>query len=255
MSLDLSIEFLRKLDKLQPELKEILYSLFEELEKHREKSVSKDEFNELKAIVKELALSQKELAEAQKRTEKRVEELAEAQKRTEKRVEELAEAQKRTEKRVEELAEAQKRTEEELKTLSRELKTTRKEVGGLSTTIGYTLENESYKKLPKLLEKDFGITIKEKLKRTYVKDISGNEVEVNIFGHGEKGGNPVTIIGEAKSQLSRNDIDRFLKKKFKRLEGLYPEVLLVLVTHMITSSSVEEYMKEKEIALYYSYDF
>jgi hypothetical protein len=37
------------------------------------------------------------LAEAQKRTEQRVEELAEAQKRTEQRVEELAEAQKRTE--------------------------------------------------------------------------------------------------------------------------------------------------------------
>ncbi|OQY59354.1 MAG: hypothetical protein B6245_07075 [Desulfobacteraceae bacterium 4572_88] len=61
--------------------------------------------------VEELAGAQKELAEAQKRTELRVEELAEAQKRTELRVEELAEAQKRTELRVEELAEAQKRTE------------------------------------------------------------------------------------------------------------------------------------------------
>jgi multidrug efflux pump subunit AcrA (membrane-fusion protein) len=55
-----------------------------------------------------------ELAEAQKRTEQRVEELAEAQKRTEQRVEELAEAQKRTEQRVAELAEAQKQAEARL---------------------------------------------------------------------------------------------------------------------------------------------
>ncbi|MCS7200486.1 MAG: hypothetical protein NZ850_09145, partial [Caldimicrobium sp.] len=70
------------------------------------------DFNELKAIAKALAEAQRELAEAQKRTEQRIEELAEAQKRTEQRVEELAEAQKRTEQRIEELAEAQKRTEQ-----------------------------------------------------------------------------------------------------------------------------------------------
>ncbi|MEW6528226.1 MAG: hypothetical protein AB1444_16355 [Spirochaetota bacterium] len=88
--------------------------------------VTKEDFSELKSIVRDLAEAQQrtekrleELAEAQKRTEeaqqrteKRVEELAEAQQRTEKRVEELAKAQQRTEKRLEELAEAQKRTEE-----------------------------------------------------------------------------------------------------------------------------------------------
>ena len=84
-----------------------------------------DDFLELPRIVRELA-------EAQKRTEARVEELAEAQKRTEARLErleatvlELAEAQKRTEARLEsleevvrELAEAQKRTEGELQKLT-----------------------------------------------------------------------------------------------------------------------------------------
>lgn len=89
------------------------------------RAVLADDMLELPRIVRELA-------EAQRRTEERlealtarvdaltarVEELAEAQKRTEARldslaarVEELAEAQKRTEARVEELAEAQRRTE------------------------------------------------------------------------------------------------------------------------------------------------
>ncbi|MEK9149225.1 MAG: DUF3782 domain-containing protein, partial [Candidatus Desantisbacteria bacterium] len=96
-----------------------LYTVFSET------FVKKDDFSELKEIVKELAL-------AQKRTEQRVEELAIAQKRTEERVEELAIAQKRTEERlvgveerltrlekvVEELAIAQKETQKELKELT-----------------------------------------------------------------------------------------------------------------------------------------
>ncbi|HRR59993.1 MAG TPA: hypothetical protein P5547_03545, partial [Spirochaetota bacterium] len=74
-------------------------------------TVTKAEFQELRVVVGELA-------EAQKRTEERVEELAQAQKRTEERVEELAQAQKRTEERVEELAQAQKRTEERVEELA-----------------------------------------------------------------------------------------------------------------------------------------
>ena len=102
-------------------------------------AVTRDDFNKLVVVVGELAEAQKkteerldllsqrveELAEAQKRTEQRVEELAQAQKKTEERldrlsqrVEELAEAQKRTEQRLEELAEAQKKTEERLDSLS-----------------------------------------------------------------------------------------------------------------------------------------
>lgn len=56
----------------------------------------------------------RELAEAQRRTEERLEALAEAQKRTEERLEALIEAQKRTEERLEALAQAQLHTEERL---------------------------------------------------------------------------------------------------------------------------------------------
>ncbi len=88
-----------------------------------------------------------ELAEAQKRTEARVEELAEAQKRTEKRVDrleiainELTEAQKRTEKRVEELAEAQKRTEARVEELAEAQKRTEKRVDRLEIAINELTE-------------------------------------------------------------------------------------------------------------------
>jgi hypothetical protein len=55
-----------------------------------------------------------DLAEAQQRTEQRVEELAEAQRRTEQHLADLVAAQRRTEQRVEELAEAQRRTEQRI---------------------------------------------------------------------------------------------------------------------------------------------
>ena len=108
---------------ITPELKRQIKKIIDE--RINEVHVTKEDFSELKAIVSDIAISIRELAEAQKRTELRVEEisktqneLAEAQKRTELRVEELsksqnelAEAQKRTEVRMGELAEAQKRTE------------------------------------------------------------------------------------------------------------------------------------------------
>jgi hypothetical protein len=105
-------------------LASVLGDMFEELRN----TVTKDDFADLKAVVADLAEAQKrteqrveELAGAQKRTEQRVEELAEAQKRTEQRVEELAEAQKRTEQRVGELAVSQKRIEERMETGFRDI--------------------------------------------------------------------------------------------------------------------------------------
>jgi len=117
------------------------------------------------------------------------------------------------------------------------------------------LENEAYKKLPALLARDFGILIKGALKRDYLIDKEGAEIEMNIFGYGEKEGREITIVGESKAQLSQNDVDKFLRKKYERMEGVFKEMFPVLITHMITSGGVGTYVKNKGIALYYSYDF
>ena len=203
--------------------------------------VKTSDFNELKGIVKELAEAQKELAQAQKRTEVRMEE--------------LAEAQRRTEVRVEELAEAQKRTEDELRSLVVEHKKTRKQLGGLSATVGYRLEDEAFKGLPQLLKRNFGIIVQGRLKRQYVRDNKGEEIEVNIVGEAVKDGRKVVIVGEGKGQLSKNDVNRFIRKKLKRFEGVFEEIFPVLVTYITSQPDVERYVKDKGIALYYSYDF
>jgi len=245
--------------------------------------VKTSDFNELKEIVRDLGIKMGELAEAQRRTEQRVEELAEAQKETQKEIgrldralQELAEAQRRTEQRVEELAEAQKetqkeigrldralqelaeaqrRTEEALQKLTSEHAETRRQLGGLTVTVGYRLEDEAFKALPLLLKRDYGLIVKDRLRRKFVKDNQGIDIEVNIIGEAERNGEVLTIIGESKSQLSKRDIDNFIRKKLKRLEGVFNKIFPVLVTYMVTEPDVEDYTKEKGIALYYSYDF
>jgi len=311
MGLDLSIKFMKKIEKLPSELKDTLYSLLEEIERHRVETVDKADFNELKGIVKELAEAQKqtkqqvkelaeaqkrteqqvkELAEAQKRTEQQVKELTQAQKRTEQQVKELTQAQKRTEQQVKELAEAQKRTEQQVKELTqaqkrteqkvdklsialeeltkearntqrelgllvKEHQKTREQLGGLSMSFGYLLEDRAYRSLPALLQRDFGMKLIDRLKRTHLYDSFVDPIEVNIFGRAEMDGQMATIIGESKAQLSRKHIDSFLRKKIKPLERSYKNIFKVLVTFMVSGPDVESYAKEKGIALYYSYDF
>jgi len=195
--------------------------------------VKTSDFNELKEIVRDLA-------EAQKQTEHRLDRLTST---------------------VEELAEAQRRTENEIHELVLEHKETRRQrrfhfqVGGLERTVGYGLENQAYKSLPRLLERDFGIVVTERLKRQWMRDNTDAEIEVNIVGEGMRDGKKITIIGECKSHLSKNKTDDFIRKKLERLEGVFDEIFPLVVTHMTSSSGVEDYVKEQGIALYYSYDW
>jgi len=101
----------------------------------------------------------------------------------------------------------------------------------------------------------FDITLDERLKRSYVTDNRGKNSEINIIGKGKRNGSKIIIIGESKSQLSKNNVDAFIKRKLNRLSGIFnEEIFPLLITYMISSPDVEEYAKEKGITLYYSYD-
>lgn len=231
--------------------------------------VTKEDFSELKSIVRDLAEAQKrtgerleELAEAQKRTEVRLEELAEAQKRTEVRVEELADAQKRTESRLEELAlaqkelaQAQKRTEEEVKKLAEGLQDTRIHLGGLYRSFSYAFENEAYRNVPRLLQEQYGYEIKEKMVRAEVGD-----KEINFFCKAERNGKQIYIVGESKVRLDegkwRKEIYDELEDKVKAVREVYGDVVIqpILVTHFATKGFIDE-AKEKGIIVIQSYEW
>jgi multidrug efflux pump subunit AcrA (membrane-fusion protein) len=265
------VDLYEDLENLDPQTKKVIVKLI----KYMGEIVRREDFLELKEETNKLAKTLAELAEAQKRTEERLNELTEAQKRTEERLNqlaekveslaeaqrrtdqrlaELAEAQRRTEQKVAELAEAQRRTEEELRKLILDHRKTREQLGGLSHTFGYFLENEAYKYLPKLLQRDFGLEIEGRLLRDHIEIAPNRYEEINIYGKGKIQGKPIIILGEAKTQLKKADIDNFLKK-VDRLQKILPEdKIFILVTHQ-TSPQIKNYAQSKGLKIYFSYEF
>ena len=176
-----------------------------------------DEMSALRGEVRELARAQQNLAEAQQRTEQRVEQLAEAQQRTEQRVEQLADeqrklaqAQRRTEQRVEQLAQAQQKTEHALQLLARQ-------VGGLSDKLGGSLEDLAIETLPYVLSEAWGIEVSDCGHDSFI--IDGREVDVDLVLRGTIGGANVVVLGEVKARLTAREVDAFLQR-VERIRGV-----------------------------------
>ncbi len=249
--------------RVNPDLKEVLWAIVEEIEHSREQAVTKTDFSELKDIVRDLAESQRELAGAQQRTEQRVEELAQAQKelttaqqRTEQRVGELAQAQQRTEQRVEELAQAQQRTEqrvEELAEMQKETSTevarlahqvdrlvlqvdrvtqaveiTNSQVGGLGRSMAYALENEAYRHLPAYLAARHQLQVTQRFIRT---EIGGKEI--NFFAHARRSdGEEVVIVGESVLKFDDRNKLRQLEDAVEMVrQSTSRPIIPLIVTH------------------------
>jgi len=256
-----SIKILRSLEEIDPKLKGIILDLLEEIEKNTRETVKRSDFDELKAAFVELTRTVRELAEAQKRSEERltkleitVQELAEAQKKTEERVNELAEAQKRSEERltkleitVQELAEAQKKTEETLNKLIKRVDIIEERLEGISNSVGYSLENNTYKSLPILLKKE-GIEVEGRLIRRYYEDN-----QLNIWGKGKKNGKTLLILGEVKVRPSRKEIDKFLRLVDTITKKEKKDAFPVFVAHDYHPNT-ERYLNEKGIKYYWSYE-
>ncbi len=223
-------QIIRKLEKVKdPELKEVLISFLEEVERIIGETVTRKEFREFV-----------------RQTQENFDRVWQA-------INELAEAQKRTEERLNELAEAQKRTEEELAKLAGEHRKTREQVGGLSHSIGYILEDRAYKGLPEILQERYGIKLIEPLKRDYIEVGKNKYLEVNILGKGRVDGKELYIVGECKTQLKKKDVDKFLKYAKNLDRYLRGEKFIVFVTYQ-ASPPVAKYVKEKGLNLIYSYE-
>jgi len=244
----ISGSLIRKIDRLEPDLKEVMISLVEEWERYREDMVTKVEFGELRDIVKDLA-------EAQKRTEIKVKDLAEAQKRTEVKVEELAEAQKRTEEALQALTADVRTLTQDVRTLTADHKETRRQLGGLSLSVGYVLEDRIAPHVADFAKKIFGIAVSLVDRRNLLYE-NGNYDELNIYVEGVKDDRPAYLIGECKSQPGKRDLDRFAKVISRARHALAGEVHSFLVGHQV-AQEVEDYARQKhpELKLYNSLRF
>jgi hypothetical protein len=156
------------------------------------------------------------LAEAQQRTEQRIEELAEAQRRTEQRIEELAEAQRRTEQRVEELTEAQRRTEQRIGRLQ-------DDVGGLK---GIVLEERYHRRassyFARLVRQSQVISgnaltalLAEAVARGALSEEGAEEIgwaDVVVRGQRREDGTEIYLVVEVSWGVGTSDVERAVRR-------------------------------------------
>jgi hypothetical protein len=205
--------------------------------------VKVSDFSELKAIVQDLAESQKAMGasqEAMGKTQeamgKTLQDLAESQRAMAITVEENSSQIGDLTEVVRELAVAQQRTEAEVEKLTSAVGDIRSEIGGMSRSMSYALENEAYRALPAFLLENHGIEVTERLIRTSV-----NNEEINFLGRAVRDGRPVLIVGESKQRLderrsSKREEDRIfsqLEAKAEVVRAAYPdeEITILLITH------------------------
>jgi outer membrane murein-binding lipoprotein Lpp len=228
---------------------DVITSVYEELQN----SVTKVEFNELKEIVKDLAGQVSNLTKRMGELTQRVDTLAvrmdELTQRVDTlaiRMDELTANVSRLERKVEDLV-------GEMKGIKVTIQDMRQEIGGMSHAIGYGLEDQSYLTLPPILQRDHAITLKGRLKRGFLETGRNKYIEINIWGQGEREGKSIEIIGEAKTQLKKRDVDKFLQT----IQAIQPHIdhsiHPICITYQ-TSPAVIHYAKEKGITLYFTYE-
>ncbi len=273
----ISTKLIRKISDLDPKMREVLLDLIDEVKQMVGETVKRDDFLKFVQQTNEnfnmVWAAIHELAEAQKKTEERLNQLAErvdqlAQRvdqltqrvdQLAQRVDQLAEAQKKTEERlnklaqrVDQLAEAQIRTEEEVRKLAERMSFVEERLEGISNSVGYGLENETYKYLPGILKRDFNIEVDGRLRRRYL-DVGGKRIQINIFGYGRRSDESLMIVGECKVRMSNKELNTFLKrlKKIEAQEGI--KVFPIVVAHDFTPE-MEDRLKELGITYYWSFE-
>ena len=175
--------------------------------------VTRQDFNRLNRTVGELARAQRDLAQAQARTEERMggletamQQLAQAQTRTEEWVRRLEEGQVALQRgqaamqaAIQELAQAQARTEVT--------------IGSLAENIGFGLEDIARLLLPPYLHKHYGIHLEgppgEELQRRFFPLPDQPPLEINLYGEGQRDGRKAIVLGEAKSRIGGGVVKDF----------------------------------------------
>ena len=211
--------------RMTPEIRREIVQIVDE--RLREAPVTREDFSELKAIVGKLAEAQERTEGRLERLEATVQVLAEAQQRTERRVEELVVAQQRTEERLEELAAAQQRTEERMEEGFRSLSD---QIAALGGRWGIYNEGTFRSTIRGLLSRTQGVVVREGV-------YGDRQVDV-IIRNGEH------VLLEITSRMHPKDIERLYRSAddYQSREGVTP-------TLMVATSYISPRLMEKIMGL------
>jgi hypothetical protein len=139
---------------------------------------------------------------------------------------------------------------ESMKSTGREIKS---DIPDLAGMFRYKLLDKSYLTLPPILKRDRSIIVKGRLKRGFLETGPNRHIEINIWGQGEQDGKAIEIIGEAKTQLKKGDVDKFLQT-LKTLGPYISRPIHPLCITYQTSPAVTQYARDKGIDLYFTYE-
>ena len=184
--------------------------------------VTRRDVAELRAVVADLAASEKRLAIAQERTETRVEELAVAQKETQAELMKLAASHDRlaaSHDRLtgshDRLAISHEQTQSDVHELTRiskevlwSLGDLRKQVGGLSNSVGHGLEAYAMERIPKLLEQRLGFITESSAPENIGGD--GEEYAFDVVCRGTLDGHRMVVLCEVKTNITIAEVESFI---------------------------------------------
>jgi hypothetical protein len=157
--------------------------------------VRREDFSKLTATVGRLA-------DAQERTEERMNRLADAQERTEEQMKQLAAAQQRTEVEIHELFVAQKE-------LTWTMKDVHKQFGGLARSVGHGLEAYAMERIPRILAEHCAFVTESSVPETIYADDRGNEID--IVCRGTIAGCPAAVLCEVKTNITGHEVREFME--------------------------------------------
>jgi hypothetical protein len=210
--------------------------------------VTRRDFDDLRGVIQELAQAQARTEERMGGLERAMEELAQAQARTDASLKELAQAQARTDASLQALAQAQARTEGSLRELAQQ-------VGRLSENIGFGLEDVARVVLPDYLAYRHNLQLEgepgEELRRVFF-EVDGREVEINLYGEGQRDGQRAVVLGESKSRIYGREVSDFAKVLAQVEPLVEGEVVRVMFGFYIHPTALRE-AREKGILLVASY--
>ncbi|MEM4280932.1 MAG: hypothetical protein QW470_00950 [Candidatus Caldarchaeum sp.] len=255
-------ETLRRLDKLDQrmtELHEQQIKLWEEVRNLRESQEKLwEEIRSLREGQEKLWEEVRSLREGENKLWEEVKSLREGQEKLWENQNKLWEGQNRLWEEVRSLREGQNRLEESMIRLQdavalltqahRELA---KQVGALSETIGFGLEDIAKVVVPGWLQRHEGIVMAEEFVRRWI-TVNGEEIEVNLYGEGEKNGRKLVIVGEAKSRIYRREVEAFDAWAERVAVSVGGEVYKFMFGYLIHPSAEEE-GKKRKITLIASY--
>ncbi|GAB6888786.1 hypothetical protein JCM13304A_22850 [Desulfothermus okinawensis JCM 13304] len=278
--MNISVEIVRKLAKLDPELRETFYSFVDEFYKEQDKSLTKEDIKDLSEkleplshidfLKKEIESLKTEYLSLQKKLDSKLSERDEKIKELASQIDSIKDF---FTSKLEELVTIQKEVvnsvsknkdvdyskvvssiEDNTKGLKEITKELKESFNDLLKNIKLVSTNRILSKLPKTLKKKLSLNIKEHF-ISKVFEVKGKKVCFPIFGSGTKNKKLHTVVGTVLDTPTKKDIDEFLDavSVLQKEKELPSALLKVLVVEQI-ERDLEKVAEKKGITVIWMQD-